>query len=54
MNVEKYYPVVGVLEELNSTLAVLENKIPRFFKGIQEIYFKELLGKKFAVMNMSI
>ncbi|XP_018561941.1 uronyl 2-sulfotransferase-like [Anoplophora glabripennis] len=42
-NVEKYYPVVGVLEELNVTLEILEYKIPYFFKGIQDLYKKDLL-----------
>ena len=37
-NVERAYPVVGVLEELDTTLAVLEDKLPRFFKGVQELY----------------
>ncbi|KAL1132820.1 hypothetical protein AAG570_010772 [Ranatra chinensis] len=41
-NVEKYYPVVGVLEEMNATLSVLENKIPLFFRGIKEMYFSQL------------
>lgn len=44
-NVDKYFPVVGILEELNSTLAVLEAKIPMFFKGVQHMYYRELLGK---------
>lgn len=43
-NVDAYFPVVGVLEELNKTLAVLEDRIPIFFKGVQHVYFKELLG----------
>ncbi|XP_044732111.1 uronyl 2-sulfotransferase-like [Chrysoperla carnea] len=42
-NVERYYPVVGVLEELNSTLRILESKLPYFFKGIQKVYFDELM-----------
>lgn len=44
-NVERYFPVVGILEELNSTLVVLEKKLPYFFAGVQEIYFKQLLGR---------
>ena len=31
-NVEKYYAVVGVLEEMDKSLEVLENYVPRFFK----------------------
>ncbi|KAL3268315.1 hypothetical protein HHI36_007433 [Cryptolaemus montrouzieri] len=41
-NVEKFYPVVGILEELNKTLVNLENRIPYFFKGALEIYEKKL------------
>jgi hypothetical protein len=44
-NVEKYFPVVGVLENLNETLAVLETRIPRYFNGLQDMYFNELLSK---------
>lgn len=47
-NVERYYPVVGVLEELNSTLTVLEKRLPYFFRGVKDIYFKQLLGKVFS------
>ncbi|XP_063238559.1 heparan sulfate 2-O-sulfotransferase hst-2-like [Bacillus rossius redtenbacheri] len=42
-NVERYFPVVGVLEELNATLAVLESTLSYFFKGVQRLYFDELL-----------
>ena len=40
-NVEKYYPVVGVLEKFNETLAVLENKMPRYFRGASNVDFME-------------
>jgi hypothetical protein len=46
-NVERYFPVVGVLEELNVTLAVLENRLPYFFRGLQKIYFQDLMGKTY-------
>nr|XP_022905320.1 uronyl 2-sulfotransferase-like [Onthophagus taurus] len=49
--VEKYYPVVGVLDELNATLAVLEKKIPYFFKGVQEMYHKDLLEQHHINVN---
>lgn len=45
-NVERYFKVVGVLENLNETLAVLETHIPRYFNGLQDMYFNELLSKK--------
>ena len=40
------YPVVGVLEEMNATLAVMEDKLPEFFKDAHEIYYEQLHGKK--------
>lgn len=47
-NVEHYYPVVGVLEELNSTLEVLESKLPYFFKGVLNLYYRDILGTIFS------
>lgn len=41
-NVEKHYAVVGVLEELNKTLTVLEHYVPRFFKGAKDVYWSKL------------
>jgi len=41
-NVEKHYAVVGVLEELNKTLTVMEHYIPRFFKGALNTYWNEI------------
>ncbi|CAL4117231.1 unnamed protein product, partial [Meganyctiphanes norvegica] len=43
-NVEEWYPVVGILEEVNQTLAVLEHTIPQFFKGVTNLYFNELMA----------
>jgi hypothetical protein len=47
--VETQYSVVGVLEDLNITLAVLEKYIPRFFAGATEIYHNEI--KSFNNIN---
>jgi len=41
-NVERHYAVVGVLEELNKTLTVLEHYVPRFFKGALDVYWNEV------------
>lgn len=41
-NVERHYAVVGVLEELNKTLTVLEHYVPRFFKGALDTYWREV------------
>ncbi|XP_077544909.1 heparan sulfate 2-O-sulfotransferase pipe [Haemaphysalis longicornis] len=39
-NIERHYAVVGVLEDLNVTLALLEKLLPRFFRGASEVYGK--------------
>ena len=41
-NVEEHYSVVGVLEDLNTTMQVLQNHIPYYFKGSQQIYLGSL------------
>lgn len=48
-SVETQYSVVGVLEDLNTTLAVFEKYIPRFFAGATEIYYNEI--KNFNKIN---
>ncbi len=47
-NVEKHYAVVGVLEELNMTLTVLEHYVPRFFKGALDTYWSKKSNFNFA------
>ncbi|XP_022246863.1 uronyl 2-sulfotransferase-like isoform X2 [Limulus polyphemus] len=37
-NIQRFYPVVGVLEDMNTTLIVLENTLPRFFRGAFKLY----------------
>eukprot|EP00095_Tigriopus_kingsejongensis_P009155 maker-scaffold798_size95657-snap-gene-0.19 protein:Tk09155 transcript:maker-scaffold798_size95657-snap-gene-0.19-mRNA-1 annotation:"GK19630" len=38
-NVEKFYSVVGVLERMNDTLAVMEAELPAIFSGAQSTYY---------------
>ncbi|CAB3260005.1 unnamed protein product [Arctia plantaginis] len=40
--VEQQYAVVGVLEDLNSTLLAFERYVPRFFDGALQLYWEEL------------
>ncbi|KAG5309400.1 PIPE sulfotransferase, partial [Acromyrmex insinuator] len=40
--VEKHYAVVGVLEDINTTLTVLENYVPRFFQGATDVYYDQV------------
>jgi len=51
-NVERHYAVVGVLEELNKTLTVLEHYVPRFFKGALDVYWNEV--QIFSKINRNI
>jgi len=41
-NVEQSFPVVGVLEELNTTLSLLEHELPLFFEGASYLYYNQL------------
>ena len=41
--IEKFYSVVGIVERWNETLEVLEKYIPRFFRGVTQVYHQ--LGK---------
>ncbi|XP_061388103.1 heparan sulfate 2-O-sulfotransferase pipe-like [Musca vetustissima] len=41
-NVEQEYAVVGTWEDTNVTLTVLENYIPRYFKGASKMYYMDL------------
>ena len=52
-NVEKHYAVVGLLEDLNKTLTVLEHYVPRFFKGALDTYYSELTALKFELLRRS-
>ncbi|XP_069988777.1 heparan sulfate 2-O-sulfotransferase pipe-like [Penaeus vannamei] len=51
-NVEKHYSVVGVLEDLNTTLTVLEHYVPRFFQGAKDLYWNEV--QRFSKVNRNI
>ena len=44
-NIESFYPVVGVLENMNSTLTVLQKKLPVFFRDVVSLYRNKLKGK---------
>ena len=46
--------MVGILEELNATLAVLENRVPYFFRGLQKIYFQDLMGMASQVSDSKL
>ncbi|XP_044570412.1 heparan sulfate 2-O-sulfotransferase pipe [Drosophila ananassae] len=50
-NVERDYSVVGSWEDVNVTLTVLEHYIPRFFKGVTDLYYEPEVGLAFKKMN---
>lgn len=39
-NVEQHYAVVGSWEDTNMTLTVLEHYIPRFFRDVSKVFYK--------------
>ena len=38
INVEKHYAVVAVLEDIQKSLYVLENYIPKYFRSARDVY----------------
>ena len=40
-NIEKWYPVIGVLDNINKTLAVMEKTVPEYFSGVSDIYYRQ-------------
>lgn len=50
--VERHYAVVGILEDLNSTLTVLEHYVPRFFRGATSEYWNEV--DRFTRINRNL
>ena len=46
--------MVGILEDLQMTLFVLENKMPLFFKGASNIYFNELKGMQYLFAFLGV
>lgn len=49
-NVEKNFLVVGILEEFELTLKVLERMLPRYFSGAEKLY--RTPGKTLSRLNM--
>ena len=43
-NVDNNFAVVGVLEHLTETMAVLEHTLPQFFTGVSEVYRQQETG----------
>ncbi|CAB4055297.1 UST [Lepeophtheirus salmonis] len=44
-NVDKYFAVIGVSEDFNMSVRVLEAYIPRFFRNITQVYQKGMLNR---------
>jgi len=51
-NVEKYYAVVGLLEEFPKSMKVFENFVPKFFSGASNIY--EKMNEQWGSVNKNI
>ena len=52
-NVEKYYAVVGVLEQMNKSTLVFEKYIPKFLDKAQVVY-KTMMDEKLDKINKNI
>ena len=46
-NVEKYFAVVGITEQMKDSVTVMEAKLPKFFKGALDIAFNETKVNEF-------
>ena len=44
-NIEKWYPVVGVLDIPRTTLRVMESIYPKYFENVSDIYYQQSAGK---------
>ncbi len=50
-NVEKHFGVVGITENMNMTLAVLQHRMPDYFAGALQLYNTDLDVRKFRMKN---
>ena len=49
-NVEKYFAVVGILEQMQKSLQVFEDYVPRYFANARKIY-KDMMREKHVNKN---
>ena len=42
-NLDENYSVVGILEDIELSLKVLELKLPKFFSGVSELFQSEFI-----------
>nr|XP_031832382.1 uronyl 2-sulfotransferase-like isoform X1 [Nomia melanderi] len=52
-NIIEWYPVVGILDCMEQSISVLEQKFPYFFRGVRQIY-KKIRSKKKHISDMSL
>ncbi len=43
-NIERWFPVVAVLERMTQSAEVMEKAVPAFFAGASDLYGRELNG----------
>ena len=43
------YPVIGVMEHLDKSLRVFEKRLPTFFGGMYDLYYRKLKGVFFFI-----
>lgn len=52
--VEEEYSVVGILEDLNTTLTVFENYVPKFFKNAKDVYWSNYIRRLYFFLILFI
>lgn len=50
-NIEKHYAFVGILEELDDSLQLMEILIPRYFNKAKSVYKNPVQSYKFSFSN---
>ena len=53
-NSEIYYSVIGLTEKMNSSLSLLEKKLPNYFYNFLNLYLKNTVNEKMNPKKKSI
>ena len=52
-NIDRWFPVVAVLERMTQSLRVLEYVLPKFFSGASRVYSQDLKGE-YEMISLTI
>ena len=53
-NVNKYFPVVGYVEEFEDFLLVLEKVLPQYFEGIHQLFTRSKGNVSLQTVNFGL